>query len=132
YIPVCRKKTGVHHSHIPAVTFNLLHIPQGKSVIISNSKEDGIFINAIQVHFSHCQGGISARPVMVIPVLRHQYGWYCQESNSYSERGCNARFDLRFEKIEDCINSKAHPDRKNIKGTHKGIISFARFKRSFI
>src|SRR5690606_4844569 len=69
YIPVGRKKTCVNYSYIPAVTFNLLHIPKGKSVIITNGEKYCIFIYTVQVHFGHRKGSIPVRSIMVIPVL---------------------------------------------------------------
>src|SRR5690606_33752308 len=72
YIPVPHQQAGIYRPYIRAIAFYTLGIPNCKSIVVSNGKNNSVWIYRIQIFFGHSRGSITVGTIMVIPVLGGQ------------------------------------------------------------
>ena len=132
-IPVGLQITEVAHTHIGAVSFHFLVVPQWEGVVVSVSKDNRIsfFRNGVQVVLSEFAGYIASATVVVIPCLAHHL-----DRNEQSKNGCkdSTRLfsDLLFQPTCDTCHTHTYPDGEGIERTGIRIVSFTRLERCLI
>ena len=140
-IPVGAQIAEVNHTHIGAIAFHLLGIPQRESVIVAVGENNAVFAHARQIVHAEVATSISTRAVVVIPSLAHHL-----QRHEHTDKRCNRShndvatlverlvhlLEEEFHQIEDSGDTHTHPDSECVERTGKSVVAFARLAWSLV
>ena len=72
-IPVGVEQHKIADSHVSPYTFNLLVVPERESIVIAVGEQNSVLFGRVEVVCCNIAGKISARTIVVVPVLLRHY-----------------------------------------------------------